>query len=544
MPFRFAQLACLLTGGILVFRADADPVPAGLLRHITNADFSSPAPPPANSSSAGTNFLPEPMVLEIGIAGVFIDRAQVTDLEVADFDNDGRNDLAAAWYVTDYDDSTRNRRTLSIWWGTGHQDFQRGDDIDLYVPDPNLEALSIFRNGPGEMCVGDFDGDGDKDLAVLPFFGDELWLIENLAPRQFTQHLKFPFFFNTAGNFQTPPEAAAADFDGDGRDELVYVADPIQHIFGLPVHFWRTDTDIASMERVEWLGLDGGVYISWIRALAVGDFNDDGLVDLALCGSTNPIEEVGPVIGFWFNLNPGFGLFQASTNSLSTLLSDIEPISGDSLCRPGLVCADSNGSKLSVWSNACNDAPQIQWLQTVNGFSASSPNRGMAIVSGDVNGDGVNDIVTRQRLGTSTSDHLVEIALGQSGGASYVRASPSPLNTTGFGEADDNQILRPRNLAVADLFGNRLPEIIAGFGPPVGDGAGSLRIAIWANSCEGDVSRDSVTSLTDLSTMLSSLGCAGDPPYKPDADLSRDGCVNLTDISILLANYGCAVNPE
>ncbi|MFN0136385.1 MAG: FG-GAP-like repeat-containing protein [Phycisphaerae bacterium] len=480
-------------------------------------------------------------MIDVATAGVFIDRAQVTDLEIADFDRDGLNDIAAAWFLTDFDDSSRNRRALTIWWGTGRPQFERGVDFDLYIPDPNLESLSVFRNGPGEVCAGDFDGDDDKDLAVLPFFGDELWLIENLGGRQFAQHLKFPFFFNSTGNFQTPPEAAAADFDNDGRDELVCVADPIQHIFGLPVHFWRTDSDIASMERVEWLGLDGGDFISWIRSLAVGDFNGDGHVDLAISGSTNPTAETDPIVGFWFNLNPGFGLFQASSNTHSTVLADIEPLTGDGLCRPGLVCADSNGSRLSVWSNTCSGPPQIGWLQTVTGFAGTSPNRGMAIASGDVNGDGLLDIVTRQRLGTPTSARLVEIALGQNGGTSLLRVSPSPLDTTGFGEQDDNEILRPRNLAVADLFGNRLPEIIAAFGPPPLSGAQPLRIAIWANSCEGDITRDGLVTLVDLSTLLSTLGCAGDPAYAFESDLSRDGCVNLTDLSILLANFGCSV---
>lgn len=503
-------------------------------------------PPPLQQDLTSTLFLPIPTTINVAPVPDSADSAQITDLRVADFDRDGRNDLCVAWFVTDYENPANNHRTLSFWWGTGRPQMQRGPDIDLFIPDPNLESLSVFRNGSSQIGLGDFDGDGDADLAVLPFFGEEIWFLENLGNRQFAPHLKFTFGFNTTGNFQTPPEAGAADFDGDGREDLVYIADPIQHIQGLPVHFWRTDSNIASMERVEWLGLIGGAYMSYTRSLAVADFDGDGHPDLAMSGSTNPTAEDQPVIGFWYGLNPWDQTFFAASEVFPFQVADLVPIRGSASCRAGLVASDAAGSRISSWANVCSSFPNVFWVQTTNGFVASSPNRGMALEVGDLNGDGEPDIVARQYLGDDFQSRRVEIALGQPGGQSFVLLSPSPINTTGFGETDNNPILRPHNLAIADLFGNRLPEIIAGFGvlPSTVASNRVLRVAVWANSCEGDIDRNGVVDISDLSLLLRSMGVWGDASYWPEADLDRDGRIDLTDISILLASFGCNIAPE
>jgi len=493
-----------------------------------------------------TLFVATPIILNVASVAQTAESAQITDLRVADFDGDGRNDLCVAWFISDYTNPTNNVRKLSFWWGTGLSAMLRGADIDLYIPDPNVESLSVFRNGPSQIAIGDFDGDGDPDLAVLPYFGDELWFIENLGNRQFFPHLRFTFGFNTTGNFQTPPEAGAADFDGDGRDDLVYIADPIQHIQGLPVHFWRTDSNIASIERVEWLGLVGGSFMSFIRSLAIADFDGDGHPDLALSGSLNPTGEDQPVVGFWYGLNPINQTFRARFVPFPFAIADLVPVRGSADCRAGLAASDDSGSQIAFWGNSCAGAPEIQWVQTVSGFAASSPIQGMALEVGDVNGDGQPDIVTRQRLGDNFESRRVEIALGGAGGQAFELVTPSPIDTTGLGEADDNPIIRPHSLAVADLFGNRLPEIIAGFGvmPPTVASDRVLRVAIWANSCEADINRDGSVDLSDLAQLLAAIGCRGDFNYSSEADLDRDGCVNLTDLSILLGSFGCGVAPQ
>ena len=123
--------------------------------------------------------------------------------------------------------------------------------------------------------------------------------------------------------------------------------------------------------------------------------------------------------------------------------------------------------------------------------------------------------------------------------------TPTPINTLGFENDAYNEILRPRNLAVGDLLGNTLPEIVAGFGwsglPDKSGTRGTLDVAIWLNSCVGDVTRDGRTDGRDIAAMSLALGsCTGGPQFNADADLDKDGCVTAADYALLVGDLGCS----
>jgi len=511
---------------------------AGLTPGDGPRDQGDPVDPP-------TFFLPEPWTLEVATLGDEIDAADITDVEVADFNADGRVDVAIAWYATDLDDMDHNMRSLSVYFGEGVGSFVLAEEYDLYVPNDIFEALSVFRNGPADIGQGDFDGDGDRDLAVTPFFGDEIWFLENLGDGTFEQHLKFPFGFNTTGNFQTPPEAVAADFDGDGREELVYIADPIQYIQGYMIHFWKTDGSIADMYRVRWEGISD-VPVQWTRGLAVADFDCDGRPELCFSGSVNPPEEDDPVLVFWYDLNSETRRFAVQLEYPSFLCSDVVAIRPDPRCPPGVLLTDIDGTRIEYWASECEQPMAFYLAGAESGYAGYAVNRGMTAVLADVDGDGDSDLVTRQKLGDSMQTRQVEVTLGGAHGEEWTRVQPNPVNTAGFQDLPYSEILRPRNLAVADFCGNTLPEIVAAFGPaPVGcpddddDEELYLRAALWRNSCLGDVSRDGRTNVMDLAALLGELAGGDSSPFNPDADLNKDGRVDLADLAIVIGDYGC-----
>ncbi len=486
-----------------------------------------------------------PLILEVATAGSGIDSGTVSDLEVADFDNDGRNDVAVLWYLTDDDDPGRNQRMLSVFLGADSTSLIRVADIDLYIEDPYIPQRSVFRYGTAELAVGDFDGDGDIDLAATPFFGDEMWLIENLGGGQFDQFLVFPFDFNSTGNPITPPEALAADFDGDGRDELVYITDPIQRFDGRTIHFWKTNSTIASMHRVSWEGIDGGVLVQWTRGLAIADYDADGRPDLCFSGSVNPPYEDDPALVIWHNLDTQTGEFDVTLLWPPFLCSDVAAI--PLVSRPGLLLADLDGTAVACYRNNGATGIDLELTSVVGGFAGYSTNFGAALAVADLNGDGHQDLALKQKLGQLSDKYQIELALGLHDGDYWMYVSPPPLWSSGLeGAPADNQILRPRAFAAADLFGNTLPEIVAGFDlAPLPDGnhlnppsdSDGLVVACWPNSCVGDVTRDGCTDVADVMALLAAMSGTDNP----DADLNKDGVYDLLDLNIILADYGCDV---
>lgn len=474
--------------------------------------------------------------------------ATITDVEPLDFNNDGQIDLAVAYYVTYSSNPGLNRRRLHLYRGSGgtlvyHHSF------NLYVPDSKVDAFSVFRNGTGDIGVGDFDGDHDLDLAVGAFFGDELWLIENLGQGNFATWLKFPYDFNSPSNFITPPEMGAADFDGDGRDELVYLVDPIQHIQGKLIHFWKTTSSIAAMQRVAWEGLEGAIFTQWTRALAIADFDADGRPDLCYTGTDHPPLEDGPILTFWHGLNPSTGTFRVHHEFPDFLMADVAVIPQSYGCRPGFVLTDLQGSLVECWTSTVGGctAGSIGYAPSLRltGYSAYSVDRGMSAVVGDLNGDGRMDVITKQRLGGLQQPDQVEITLNVSASPYWTRVTDHPLDSSGLPNSSGNPILRPRNVAIADISGNRRPEVIAASGrilaSPPATTRDRLVLAIWPNSCPGDVDGNGRTRPDDQLVVRTALDlCQPSAEYVPSADLNRDGCITQADYDLVTGNLWCS----
>ena len=222
----------------------------------------------------------------------FVIGFQPRSVVVGDFNDDGKQDLAAA---------SENSNTISVFFGNGTGGFSPGptiatapfpyalaigdfdgdDNQDLVVTiRAPINIVSVFMgngmgafgpprnfgidNDPLSVTVGDFDGDGDQDLATANQSSDNVSVLLGTGTvTLFSPAVNFP-----AGDF--PQHVAVGDLNGDSKQDLV-VANALTNNVSVLLGNGAGSFGAAT-------NFDVGSNPDWI---VVGDFNGDGKQDLA-----------------------------------------------------------------------------------------------------------------------------------------------------------------------------------------------------------------------------------------------------------------------
>ncbi len=213
-----------------------------------------------------------------------------------------------------------------------------------------------------DYCVADFTGDGVLDMAVISLTGELRVLVGNGASFVESQALQI-------GGI--PIWMAAADFDGDGDQDLVIVRSNADET-GL----WRNDGSGGfSMAGTLNVGTDA-------LAVSVGDLNGDGIPDVAVSRPSTPEIIVGYSDG-----QLGFASQQQLTlpgggTAFNLVIGDANRDNSNDL-----VVADTGFSRLVIYEGTSSTGLGADLCEL---SVAGTPG---AVTFGDMNGDGLDDMV-------------------------------------------------------------------------------------------------------------------------------------------------------
>jgi hypothetical protein len=303
---------------------------------------------------------------------------------VGDFNNDGKLDLVTA---------NDNNGSVSVLLGNGDGTFQPALNYVLPAQPPGTQT-------PLSVAVGDFNKDGKLDLAVTAYtYRPGYW-----EP------------FGYYGQLYVPPE----------RDAYVNV------LIGNGAGGFSADNSYALP--------DNSPLYAPSRAIAVGDFNGNGQLDLAVADGT------GSTLSLL--LGNGDGTFVNPT----PLATGSHPLS--------VAVGDFNGDKkLDLVTANVNDNSVSVLLGNGNGTFAPAVNYSVGIgpitVPADLNRDGKLDIVTANLGGNSVS-----VLLGQGDGTFQTAQNFAPGSAFADVAVDDFNGDGWPDLAIANPSANTVSVLL------------------------------------------------------------------------------------
>jgi hypothetical protein len=320
--------------------------------------------------------------------------AASTAIAAADFNGDGNLDLVEACAS----DEVPCNNLLLILSGNGDGTFRQSC----------MTPLPFF--GSQSMAVGDFNGDGQPDAAVINSGANGVNVLLNGGGC-----LSFVYTMPATG--AGPSSIAAADFNGDGKLDLAVANSGSNNVTILLGNGDGTFTAAASPAT----GMAP-------NSLAVADFNGDGVPDLAVAnsGSSNVTILVGNGDGtFTAATSPA-----ADTGSTSVVSADLN---GDG--REDLVMANSRDSSATALL-----AETALTIATVNNISPVGAGTHLvkAIYSGDVNyGGSISADVSLTILpGLTLSGTPVSVLAGATGTSTITIAPTNGFSGTVTLECD------------------------------------------------------------------------------------------------------------
>lgn len=282
------------------------------------------------------------------------------DVVAGDWNRDGSPDLATV---------NRDGGTVSIFVNPIAGVFVRTQTINCGVR-------------PFQIIAGDFNNDGTTDLAVAVEGSDQVAILRGTGLGNFND----PAFFGIAGD--SPRDLAAGDFDGaDGLD--IATADRESDTVSILLN-----NGDGTFSAGTALDLNAGDALrAQPSAVAVGDLNHDGLPDIVVAKSFNNNNEVAVFLGLGGGAFGSATTFPTQAGGTPWALA-VGDLNGDGTLD--LAVANQVGDSVSVLLGAGDG--------TFGAAATFDVGNGPEdLIIGDLNGDGKADIITANREADTVS---------------------------------------------------------------------------------------------------------------------------------------------
>ncbi len=324
---------------------------------------------------------------------------------ICDVNRDGKPDLLVA---------NGEDGTLTVLLGDGKGGFKEAPGSPVPV-----------GAGPNDLCVGDFNADGKPDVAIANHDQKSLTVLLGNGRGGFTRAAASPVAVQSRPHVHG---VAVGDFDGDGRLDLAtesWAEDKVTVVYGDGRGGFREPGRQFSVGRMPY------------QRLRAADLNGDGRADLV----TTNLEDgtVTVLLGDPSGLHPAPGSpFACGKKPFGVAIGDLN---GDG--RPDLAVVNWVGQPTDATCDALN-------VLLGDGKGGFTPMRGSpfatgrapaTVAIGDVNGDGVADVVVANYAGGN-----ITVFLGENG----TLRNAATLATGQF----------PCGVAVGDLNGDGKADIV------------------------------------------------------------------------------------